>query len=33
VGVVDGASPAGVETAADKKARREIVRKFGYKLQ
>jgi adenosine/AMP kinase len=33
VGVVDGSSPAGVETNADRKARREMIRKFGYKLQ
>jgi adenosine/AMP kinase len=33
VGVVDGASPKGIETDADRKARREMIRKFGYKLQ
>ncbi len=33
VGVVDGSSPRGVETDADRKARREMIRKFGYKLQ
>jgi adenosine/AMP kinase len=33
VGVVDGSSPKGVETDADRKARREMIRKFGYKLQ
>ena len=32
VGVVDGSSPQGVETDADRKARREMIRKFGYKL-
>ncbi len=32
VGVVDGSSPKGVETDADRKARREMIRKFGYKL-
>jgi adenosine/AMP kinase len=32
VGVVDGVSPKGVETDADRKARREMIRKFGYKL-
>jgi adenosine/AMP kinase len=33
VGVVDGSSPRGVETDADRRARREMIRKFGYKLQ
>ena len=33
VGVVDGSSPKGVETDADRKVRREMIRKFGYKLQ
>jgi adenosine/AMP kinase len=33
VGVMDGSSPKGVETDADRKARREMIRKFGYKLQ
>ncbi len=32
VGVVDGHSPLGVEGDADIKERRELVRKFGYKL-
>ncbi|ADN50295.1 adenosine-specific kinase [Vulcanisaeta distributa] len=32
VGVVDGHSPLGVESDADIKERRELVRKFGYKL-
>lgn len=32
LGVVDGASPAGVEGEADAKARHEFVRKIGYKL-
>jgi adenosine/AMP kinase len=32
VGVVDGSPPTGVETDADRKARREMIRKFGYKL-
>lgn len=31
VGVVDGGSPKGVEGDADKKARRELLRVFGYK--
>ena len=31
VGVVDGSSPRGVETDADKTARREFLRKLGYK--
>ena len=31
LGVVDGFSPRGVETEADKKARREFLRKIGYK--
>jgi uncharacterized protein len=31
VGVVDGSSPKGVETDADKAKRRELLRKFGYK--
>ncbi len=33
LGVVDGSSPKGVETAADAKQRHEFVRKIGYKLQ
>lgn len=32
VGVIDGSSPKGVETGADVAARRELLRKFGYKL-
>ncbi len=32
LGVVDGASPKGVETADDTKVRHEFVRKIGYKL-
>jgi uncharacterized protein len=32
VGVVDGSSPRGVETAEDTKKRHEFVRKIGYKL-
>jgi adenosine/AMP kinase len=32
VGVVDGFSPKGLEGAKDKKERRELLRKFGYKL-
>jgi hypothetical protein len=32
VGVVDGFPPQGLESPADKKARREMLRKFGYKL-
>jgi uncharacterized protein len=31
VGVVDGTSPKGVETDADKARRRELLRTFGYK--
>jgi adenosine/AMP kinase len=31
LGVVDGYSPKGVETAQDVKARRELLRKIGYK--
>lgn len=31
-GVVDGSSPKGVESAQDRKARREMLRKFGYKF-
>jgi adenosine/AMP kinase len=31
LGVVDGMSPLGVETEADVKERKEILRKFGYK--
>ena len=32
VGVVDGVSPKGIETDADVAARRELLRRFGYKL-
>jgi adenosine/AMP kinase len=32
LGVVDGSSPKGVETADDAKLRHEFVRKIGYKL-
>ncbi len=32
MGVVDGFSPQGVESAEDVKARKEILRKFGYKM-
>lgn len=32
LGVVDGSSPKGVESADDAKARHEFVRKIGYKL-
>ncbi|HEV3234949.1 MAG TPA: adenosine-specific kinase [Candidatus Dormibacteraeota bacterium] len=32
VGVVDGGSPLGVETADDEGARRELLRQIGYKL-
>jgi adenosine/AMP kinase len=31
LGVVDGSSPKGVETEADAQARREFLRKIGYK--
>lgn len=31
LGVIDGSSPKGVEGEADQKARRELLRKFGYK--
>jgi adenosine/AMP kinase len=31
LGVIDGASPKGVETAADEAARRNFLRKIGYK--
>lgn len=33
LGVVDGSSPKGVETAGDAKQRHAFVRKIGYKLQ
>lgn len=32
MGVVDGGSPLGVEKEEDKKGRKELLRKFGYKL-
>jgi adenosine/AMP kinase len=32
LGVVDGASPKGVESDGDRNARKELLRKFGYKL-
>ncbi len=32
LGVVDGFSPKGVETAEDVQARQQILRRFGYKL-
>ena len=32
LGVIDGYSPLGVETEEDKKARRTLLRKFGYKF-
>lgn len=32
LGVIDGSSPEGVETAADVAARKEFLRKIGYKL-
>ena len=32
LGVIDGLSPKGLETAADVAARKEMLRKFGYKL-
>lgn len=32
LGVIDGSSPKGVEAAGDKKARKEFLRKIGYKL-
>lgn len=31
LGVIDGSSPKGVEGEADHKARKELLRKFGYK--
>src|SRR5947208_15697556 len=33
VGVVDRASPKGVETDADKTARKNMLRQFGYKVK
>ncbi|MCP4652865.1 MAG: adenosine monophosphate-protein transferase [Candidatus Omnitrophica bacterium] len=32
LGVIDGLSPKGVETELDVKSRKELLRKFGYKL-
>ena len=32
VGVIDGERPKGIETEADRKSRREFLRKIGYKL-
>ncbi len=32
MGVIDGSSPKGVETENDRKERRELLRKIGYKL-
>jgi adenosine/AMP kinase len=32
LGVIDGASPLGVETADDEAERKELLRRFGYKL-
>ncbi|MCL4536471.1 MAG: adenosine-specific kinase, partial [Nitrospirae bacterium] len=32
IGVIDGFPPKGVETAEDKKNRKEFLRKIGYKL-
>ncbi len=32
IGVIDGFHPKGVENPADKKNRKELLRKFGYKL-
>jgi adenosine/AMP kinase len=32
VGVIDGASPKGVEKAEDKENRKQLLRKFGYKF-
>ena len=31
VGVIDGATPIGIETEEDRKKRREFIRKIGYK--
>jgi len=31
MGVIDGSSPKGVETAEDVKTRKEFLRKIGYK--
>jgi len=32
LGVVDGSKPKGIEQEGDKKARKELLRRFGYKL-
>jgi len=32
MGVIDGSRPAGIENDEDKKGRKEMLRKFGYKL-
>jgi len=32
LGVIDGAPPLGVETAEDEAERKELLRRFGYKL-
>ena len=32
LGVIDGSSPAGTESGEDKKNRKEMLRKFGYKF-
>jgi uncharacterized protein len=32
VGVIDGAVPTGVESAVDEQARRDLLRRIGYKL-
>lgn len=32
IGVIDGVSPKGTENDSDKKARRELLKKFGYKF-
>jgi hypothetical protein len=32
LGVIDGSPPAGVETDADEAERKELLRRFGYKL-
>jgi hypothetical protein len=32
LGVIDGSSPKGVETDEDEAERKELLRRFGYKL-
>jgi len=32
IGVIDGSPPAGVETDQDEAERKELLRRFGYKL-